>query len=484
MSDGGTIEPGAGGAAAAAPGATRLDPSRWALTTFAVLFAINLVDCTNRSVLAAVLPQVQVDLRFGDEQAGMLVFWSLLSFMVVSLLMGYVGDRVRRPWLLAVGVSVCSVAAVCSGLARSYHGLRLARVLLGVGGAVYGVLALTMLSDLFPRGVRARAMAWFYLAMPLGGGLGMALGGWLATRSSWHVAFFVVAVPGMIAALAAVCLPDPVRGQSEGVLPERLRAHERAGASREDYIDLMVNSSYTYSVLGMAFYTFAFGGLAYWLPKFLTVTKHIPQARATSVLALISLLAAVIGMVAGGGLADRLAKISPRALFLVPGLALLGSIPFTLLAIHGTSEPAIYAGVFLAEALMFLVTGPCNAVIANVVMPNMRASAFAVTLFAVHLLGDLWSPTLMGWVADTFGRRDSMESVFGRALTAISATPSARHGLPPENLTAGLLVVIPALVLAGGVLLSGARHLPREMALMLAKLKASPSVPRSSRGRR
>jgi hypothetical protein len=77
-----------------------------------------------------------------------------------------------------------------------------------------------------------------------------------------------------------------------------------------------------------------------------------------------------------------------------------------------------------------------------------------------------------------------MESVFGRALTAISATPSARHGLPPENLTAGLLVVIPALVLAGGVLLSGARHLPREMALMLAKLKASPSVPRSSRGRR
>jgi hypothetical protein len=184
-------------------------------------------------------------------------------------------------------------------------------------------------------------------------------------------------------------------------------------------------------------------------------------------------------MSVGGWLADRLAKASPRALFLVPGLAMLGAIPFALVAIYGKTEPQVFGGIFLAEMFMFVNTGPCNAVIANVVMPNMRAAAFAVTLFAVHVLGDIWSPPLMGWVSETFGRRDAMMTPFGQALAAIGAVPTSRRGAAPENLTAGMLVVIPALLLSGLVLIAGARHLPREMALMLAKLKARPSAARA-----
>jgi hypothetical protein len=82
---------------------------------------------------------------------------------------------------------------------------------------------------------------------------------------------------------------------------------------------------------------------------------------------------------------------------------------------------------------------------------------------------------LMGWVADTFGRRDAMSTVFGRALAAIGALPTARPDGTPGNLTAGMLVVVPALFISGVVFLAGARHLPREMALMLAKLKANPA---------
>jgi hypothetical protein len=104
----------------------------------------------------------------------------------------------------------------------------------------------------------------------------------------------------------------------------------------------------------------------------------------------------------------------------------------------------------------------------------MRGVACGVTLAAVHLLGDLWSPTLMGWVIDTFGQPDSMATGFGQALAALGAVPVVQPGRDPENLTAGMLVIIPALVISGIVLLSGSRHLPREMALMLAKLKAAP----------
>ena len=153
---------------------------------------------------------------------------------------------------------------------------------------------------------------------------------------------------------------------------------------------------------------------------------------------------------------------------------MLAAIASALLAIYGTSLPVIFGGLFVAEAIMFLDVVPSYTIISTVVMPNMRAVACAAALATVHLLGDLWSPTLMGWLVDTFGERDSMATPFGQRLAALGAVPVAQPGSDPENLTAGMLAVIPALLISGAVMLAGARHLPREMALMLAKLKAAP----------
>jgi MFS family permease len=446
------------------------------MVTFLVLFAMNLLDYIDRWVLAAVLPQIKADFHLGNTQAGWLATLFLISYSVVSPIMGWAGDRVRRTWLLGLGVGVWSLATVGTGFARDYGHLQLARSFLGIGEATYGVIAPTILMDLFARERRARIMSAFYLAMPIGGALGMSLGAIIAKWYGWHAAFFVVGAPGLFVALLALVLPEPVRGSSEGIDPERLKAHERVGAKSADYLELMVNSSYTYSVFGMAAYTFAIGGLAYWLPTFLTQVRGIEAVKANSLLGITTCVAAIIGMTTGGWMADRWARSNPRGLFIVPGVAMLGSIPFIILALYAKSLPGIYAGIFLAEALMFVNTGPCNAVIANVVAPNMRAAAYATAIFAVHFLGDIWSPTLMGWVADTFGQKDAMGSVFGQALAAIGALPTSQPNRPPENLLAGMLVVVPAVAISGLVLLAGARHLPREMALMLAKLKASPKA--------
>jgi sugar phosphate permease len=232
----------------------------------------------------------------------------------------------------------------------------------------------------------------------------------------------------------------------------------------------------------MTFYTFAIGGLAFWLPTFLEVAKGIEKVKANTLLGVTTLFAAIIGMSIGGWLADRMARTNPRALFVVPGVALIASIPFILVAIYSKSIPWIYAGIFFSEALMFINTGPCNAVVANVVMPNMRAAAYAIATFVLHFLGDIWSPTLMGKVADFFGHEDSMASSFGQVLAAINAVPTISPDRAPENLTAGMLVVVPAVGLAGIVLLAGARHLPREMALMIARLRARPQAVKKQAG--
>lgn len=449
---------------------------RWAWVTFVILFAMNLLDYTDRNILTSLRDQIRADIpSISNERWGLLATIFLVSYSVFSPVMGWLGDRYRRTWLLAAGVSVWSLATVGSGLARDYGHLALARSILGIGEATYGVIAPTILLDLFSRETRSKLMSAFYLAMPLGAALGISLGPVIAGASSWHSAFFIVGAPGLVAALVVLFLPDPVRGASEEVDADRLRQHETAGATREDYVDLMVNSSYTYSVFGMAAYTFAIGGLLIWVPNYLFSTRGFPQKEAGAVLGLVTFASAIVGMMSGGWLADRWAKTKPGALFVVPGMAMILSIPFVVLALLAKDKVTIYAAIFAAETLMFVNTGPCSAIIANVVQPNMRAAAFAVSTFAVHFLGDIWSPWLIGKAADLFGDPETMKSSVGRFLTTLGAVPTQVEGQKPENIVAGLLFITPALLLSGIVLLAGARHLPREMALMRAKLKAAPA---------
>ncbi len=348
------------------------------------------------------------------------------------------------------------------------------------------MIAPTILMDLFSKEKRARIMSAFYLAMPVGAALGLGLGTAVANMKvggvalGWRASFFVVGAPGIVVALVSLFLPDPIRGQSEGLDAKRLLANEKKRPTSADYVDAMVNSSYSYSVFGMAAYTFAIGGLSAWLPKMLISTRGIPEQSSNWKLGAVTALAAIFGMTLGGWLADKLAKKTPKALFWVPGGAMLLSVPFIFggLLIPSSHTPLIYASIFLCEFFMFMNTGPCNAIIANVVVPNMRASAYAAALFAVHFLGDIWSPVLIGKVADVYGSADMMATPIGKALAWMGALPSPSLDRPDrmENMVAGLLITVPAVVLSGIVLLSGARHIEREMKLMTAKLKAGSKV--------
>lgn len=223
-----------------------------ATVTFAILFAMNLLDYVDRNILTALRDQIRDTTTHSNgkpitnEDWGFLATIFLVSYSVFSPIMGWLGDRYRRTYLLAAGVGVWSLATLGSGLARDYNHLALARSFLGIGEATYGVIAPTILLDLFRRETRSRLMSAFYLAMPLGAALGIVLGPLLANKlGGWHNAFFVVGAPGIIAAIVALFLPEPTRGASEEVDESRLHQHETAGATRADYVDLMVNSSYS-----------------------------------------------------------------------------------------------------------------------------------------------------------------------------------------------------------------------------------------------
>src|SRR4029079_2173394 len=108
---------------------------------FIVLFAMNLLDYTDRWILSAVLPHLKAEFGLSYTQSGLLLTLFLVSYSLVSPVMGWLGDRWRRTWLLGIGVGVWSLATVGTGLARDYGHLVLARTFLGIGEATYGVLA-------------------------------------------------------------------------------------------------------------------------------------------------------------------------------------------------------------------------------------------------------------------------------------------------------------------------------------------------------
>jgi MFS family permease len=439
-----------------------------------VLFLTLLLESVDGWLFPAVLRDVTQELELTGAQAGWLTTILLLSQAVWAPVVGYLADRLRRPRLMAVGIAVWALAAVSSGLARTNQEILLARALVGIGGSTFGVIALSILADLYPWRVRARAMSTYFLAIPAGIALALSAGLAVAQTATWHTALLLAGAPGLVLALAALALPDPPRGASEGVEPDRLRLHEQAGPSQEDYVDLMVNSSCTYSVFGLTFSLFAASGLMVWLPSFLVAVQGMPRARVNIILAAVMPASIAVGIVGGGWLSERFSARNPSVLFLVPGVAMLSAIPCLLAAIFSRVDGIVLTGLVLAIALMFTSVGPCHAIISNVAMPTMRGVAYGVALATTHLLGDLWSAGLMGWISDTFGQDDSMSTPFGQALAAIGARPTAQPGGDPENLTAALLVAVPALLIAGAVLLAGVRHLPREMALMNAKLRAAP----------
>ena len=381
---------------------------RWAWGLLLLLCAMSLFDSVDRWLLAAVLPVVpgmRTELHLSEAQARWLSTVVLLSMALTSLVIGYFVDRMRRPRLLAVGFALWSLATVSTGLARTFDQMQLARAAVGIGGAISAVIALSLIMDLFPRATRARALSAYFLAAPLGAALAVSVGAALAKLTTWQVAFLIAGGPGLLLALLALVFPDPIRGFSEGVDLERVKLHQKVGASLDDYTDLMVNSSYTYALFGITFSSFAFAGLFYWSKAFLTVSKNLPISLVDSSLGVSFLGAALIGTLAGGSLAGWSSRTNPRAMFVVPGAATLAAIPLVLVAIYALSAPLVLLGLTLATGIMFMNIVPCYTIISSVTMPNMRGVGCGVALAAIHLLGDAWSPTFMGWVADTFGQK-------------------------------------------------------------------------------
>jgi MFS family permease len=399
-------------------------------TALALLTGLNLLNYLDRFIPGAVLPFISRDLHLSDTQAGSLQMAFILSFALISPVFGWLGDRRARFELAAIGVIVWSGATVASGLAVSFATLALARALTGVGEASYTVVTPSLLSDFYPADRRGRALAIFYAAIPVGTAAGYVIGGQVAAHFGWRSAFYIAGAPGLLLALTLYWLRDPIRG----ALDRGGAASKIAVTAREALRALRGRPSFFYNTAAQTIYTFTTGGLAFWMPTYFVRIRHIDAADATLMFGGLLLLAGFLGTLLGGVVGDRLARTRPDAHFLLSAVGLVASGPFTLLAIMHPSPAIFWPSMFITLLLLFVNTGPLNAAMANVLPAALRGRGVAVNTFSIHVLGDAFSPLVVGAISD-------------------------RIGLQIPVLATGLLLVV-----AGLVLLTGRPALRRDLA--------------------
>src|SRR5277367_2450395 len=368
-----------------------------------ILAVINLLSYLDRYVVAGVLESLKhSDLGLSDANLGSLMSGFLIVYTVLAPVFGALGDRRSRPRLIAMAVACWSLATAMSGFAVSYLTLFLARASVGVGEAAYVTIAPSLLSDYFPVRQRGRVMAIFFCAIPVGSALGYVVGGLVDKHFGWRIAFFVAGIPGL--ALAALCLllRDPPRGiqdQAPGPLAQTPERTQRAGIGRETletYRRLLHNKPYALTVLGYAAYTFCVGGLAYWMPAFLERARGMPRSEATVSFGTIVVITGFVGTFVGGWMGDYFAKNSRQAYLWLSAVATLIAAPFVWLALTTTSTTMYTVYMVTAQLCLFLSTGPINAAIINLVIASERATAIALSVFAIHVLGDAISPLIVG----------------------------------------------------------------------------------------
>jgi len=416
-----------------------------------VLFLMNLLNYVDRYSFFAAGTHIQNELGINDFQYGVLGASFMIVYTIVSPAMGWMGDRFNRKLLIAGGVALWSLATVGTAFSRNYAEMFFWRALLGVGEASYGVIAPALLADLFPIRERGRAMGVYYLALPVGTALGYILGGKIADDLGWRSVFFVVGLPGLLAAALGLVMSDPGRGASE----EGASAAKASRPTLHDYLDLFRTRTFLYNTAGMAAVTFATGAYAAWGSTFYQRVHNLTATEAGRNIGLLLVIAGILGIILGMFLPDLVNRFTKRAYLLIAALAVLGAIP---LGAFGILEPEYHASLrflFVASIFLSMVLGPCNTVTANVVPANRRAAAYASFIFLIHLFGDISSPILVGSISDLFGTPAVADSSIGRFFASIGAAP-----VENTNLTVAMLSVAPVLFLGFLFFAIGSRYLP------------------------
>jgi MFS family permease len=378
----------------------------YAVAILVLAFIFSFID---RIVIALLVEPIKADLGISDFGIGLLQgFAFALFYALLGIPIGRLSDRVSRRGIIATGIVIWSLMTAACGLARSFFGLFLARVGVGVGEATLSPAAYSMISDYFPREKLGRALGVYQSGAFFGAGIAFLVGGAAVQMLSiydgqvlpvlgevrmWQLAFFVVGLPGLLIALLMLTVQEPARrGKAAGIgagIPLRevlayMNSHRRLFVAHFSGFALLVVPITT--VLA-------------WAPTYLSRVLGFARADSGFVLGLILLIVSPAAVYFGGWLIDLLQKRGyADAPFRVGIGAALALIPLSLFATTGT-DPKLALWLFGPLIFCACISQAAAPTVIQIMVPNeMRAQISAVWMLCMNLISTIAGPTLVGFI--------------------------------------------------------------------------------------
>ena len=413
--------------------------ARYRAFALAILLGAYILSFLDRQVVSILAEPIKQDLGLADWQLGMLTGLAFaLFYTTLGIPIARLAERFSRPWIIAGSMGLWSGFTVLSGLAQSFPQMLLARMGVGFGEAGCNPCAHSLIADYTPKEKRASALATYSLGIPIGSLLGLVMGGLIADAYGWRVAFFVAGAPGLALALVAgFCLKEPRKHLAAVAASQAEAAPPLSAALRE------LSKKPTFWLMAVAAGLMAFVGYgqgAFNAAFFIRLHGEELAALAAPyglksagflglALGLIGGGAGMVGTILGGWFADIAARRDARGYAVVPALAAVLALP-SYYFIYTVDDPMTALWLTAVPSVLgSLWYGPVFATAQSVVPAHTRATAAAMLLLVLNLIGLGLGPLFVGLLSDglaTLGGLGAAEGLrWSMVLTSLFTLVSA-----------------------------------------------------------
>lgn len=419
--------------------------AKWGGGPLAVLFALNVVDELDRIALITLAPDIRDAFSLSDTAIGAISGIGAVIIVTLAIPFAVLGDR-RSFRTKIAGITALFWAGVvfATGLVRNTGQLVITRILSGVGKASVDPVHSSLLADYYPAEGRARVYGVHQSANAFAVIFGPLLAGAIAFVGGWRWAFVVLAVPSVIAGLAALRLREPTRGAHER---RTLGAKEEERPNEAPKIPLgtavrRLNQIRTlrYLYVGIGMLGFGLVAAPALISLYLDEQWGVGELGRGAVFSIMG-LGTTVGLVAGGIIGDRLFRRDPAWPVFLSGASIVLYSVVTAAALWLPVLWLVVAVLTVSLVGVGAATAPLRQIVAAVAPPQIRSLAFALLGIYIALYGGFAGGIIFGAISDATSPRISLT-----------------------------LLVIPGVV-AGVLMAWGARHVRSDIALVVADVR-------------
>jgi MFS family permease len=405
-----------------------------------LLFAINLLNFFDRQLLGALGEPVRHEFHLSDTALGFLGTIFTIIYAFVGLPLGALSDRWSRNKLIALGTAFWSILTAATGFAQNYAQIFIARLGVGVGEATCAPAGQSLIGDLFPPQQRAKAMGVFMLGLPAGIFLAYISAGAIATRYGWRAAFWFACIPGIILAVMALRIPEPLRG---GLDPGRVITTAK-NAVKSPFAAVLGLPTMWWIIMSGIFHNFNMYAINSFNTPFLQRFHEMSLLNASYVSSISVGAVGAIGLLVGGWLADKVSARRRNGRLLVAASAMAIAAPCIFMAINQPkgSITAYIVFMTLGTITMFVYYATVYAAIQDVIEPRLRGMAVAIYFCFMYILGASMGPVGTGALSDHFAHKamtDAGASTMTEAFKAIGLH-NAMYAIPILALAAAFVL--------------------------------------------